>query len=32
MPSIDDNSDFMKVKKGLRILGFSDGEIGVSFS
>ena len=31
MKSIDDNAGFLLVKKGLRILGFSDEEIGVSW-
>ena len=31
MKSIDDNAGFMQVKKALRILGFNDGEIGVSW-
>ena len=28
--SIDDHKDFKMVNKGLRVLGFDNGEIGVS--
>ena len=30
MRTIDDHADFVIVNKGLRILGFSEGEIAVS--